>query len=191
MSKSERHYDRANRLFEKGRFRDALREFNLAIEIDPHEPDFYNDRGLVWDKLGIAERALEDFTAAIDLNPTTPAYFFNRARIFSLINEPERAGEDLTEVLHLDPFDSEALLLRGGVLADQMKWDDAIDDYNTAIDLTPDNADLFYDRGLAWEGRVRGVGECFGGLQPRPGTRPQRSDDPVQSRSCVVELREN
>ena len=99
MSKAERHYDRANRLFEKGRFRDALREFNIAIQLDPHDPDFFNDRGLVWDKLGVSERAIEDFTTAIDLNPTASAYYFNRARVFTLIGEPERAAEDLTDVV--------------------------------------------------------------------------------------------
>ena len=68
MSKAERHYDRANRLFEKGRFRDALREFNLAIQFDPQEPDFFNDRGLVWDKLGVAERALDLLNRKRDVN---------------------------------------------------------------------------------------------------------------------------
>jgi tetratricopeptide (TPR) repeat protein len=66
----------------------ALRDFELAIELDPKNGDAYNGRGFARAKLGRHREAIEDATEALRQGPTSARLYYNAARIFAQCPSP-------------------------------------------------------------------------------------------------------
>jgi tetratricopeptide (TPR) repeat protein len=61
----------------------ALRDFELAIELDPNNGDAYNGRGLARVSLGRHREAAQDAAEALRRGPTSPRLLYNAARIYA------------------------------------------------------------------------------------------------------------
>jgi len=61
--------------FELGRHRQALRDYDQALDRDPDFFRYYVKRGLVLEKQGDTRGAQRDFDRSLKLLPTAPAYF--------------------------------------------------------------------------------------------------------------------
>ena len=48
-----------------GNFREALKEFTKATEINPDECKYYNDRGVAYKRLGELDKALADYNKSL------------------------------------------------------------------------------------------------------------------------------
>ena len=70
----------------------ALRDFELAIELDPRNGDAYSGRGFVHVSQGRHREAARDAAEAIRLGPSSPRLFYNAARIYAQCPEPNRAA---------------------------------------------------------------------------------------------------
>ena len=70
----------------------ALRDFELAIELDPKNGDAYNGRGFVRASLGRHREAIQDAAEALRLGPTSPRLLYNAARIYAQCPGPYRAA---------------------------------------------------------------------------------------------------
>ena len=83
----------------------ALRDFELAIELDPNNGDAYNGRGFVRARLGHHREAVQDAAEALRHGPTSPRLFYNAARIYAQCPDPyrERALELIEKALSLLP----------------------------------------------------------------------------------------
>ena len=68
----------------------ALRDFELAIELDPKNSDAYNGRGFVRASLGRHREAMQDATEAIRHGPTSSRLLYNAARIYAQCPAPYR-----------------------------------------------------------------------------------------------------
>ena len=68
----------------------ALRDFELAIELDPSNGDAYNGRGFVRASLGRHREAMQDATEALRHGPTSPRLLYNAARIYAQCPAPYR-----------------------------------------------------------------------------------------------------
>jgi cytochrome c-type biogenesis protein CcmH/NrfG len=56
-------------------------------------------------------------------------------------NELGKAKEMLDQLILEDPVDIQFLLLRGRIFYKMQKWGDAMNDYNSVLDLEPENAE--------------------------------------------------
>jgi eukaryotic-like serine/threonine-protein kinase len=83
----------------------ALRDFELAIELDPNNGDAYNGRGFVRARLGRHREAVQDAADALRHGPTSSRLLFNAARIYAQCPGPyrERALELIKKALSLLP----------------------------------------------------------------------------------------
>ena len=83
----------------------ALRDFELAIELDPKNADAYNGRGFARAKLGRHSEAVQDAAEALRHGPTTPRLLYNAARIYAQCPGPyrERALDLIEQSLGLLP----------------------------------------------------------------------------------------
>jgi serine/threonine protein kinase/tetratricopeptide (TPR) repeat protein len=61
----------------------AVRDFELAIELDPHNGDAYNGRGLARVRLGRHNEAALDAAEALRQGPSSPRLYYNAARIYA------------------------------------------------------------------------------------------------------------
>ncbi len=85
----------------------ALRDFELAIELDPKNGDAYSGRGFALAMQGDFRQAVRDAAEAVRLGPPSPRLFFNAARIYAQCPEPypQRAVELLQKSMQLIPAD--------------------------------------------------------------------------------------
>ena len=83
----------------------ALRDFELAIELDSNNGDAYNGRGLAHVALGRHREAVEDAGEALRRGPTSPRLLYNAARIYAQCPGPyrERALKLIEKALSLLP----------------------------------------------------------------------------------------
>jgi tetratricopeptide (TPR) repeat protein len=83
----------------------AMRDFELAIELDSSNGDAYNGRGFARAKLGLHREALRDAAEALRHGPPSPRLFFNAARIYAQCPGPyaNRAADLIEQAVSLLP----------------------------------------------------------------------------------------
>jgi tetratricopeptide (TPR) repeat protein len=85
----------------------ALRDFELAIELDSHNGDAHNGRGFVRASLGHHREAIQDALEALRHGPLSPRLLYNAARIYAQCPDPyrQRALELIQQALSSLPAD--------------------------------------------------------------------------------------
>jgi tetratricopeptide (TPR) repeat protein len=83
----------------------ALRDFELAIELDSGNGDAYNGRGVVRVGTGRYAEAARDAAEAVRLGPPSPRLLYNAARVFAQCPgaDRERAAELIRQALGMLP----------------------------------------------------------------------------------------
>jgi len=83
----------------------ALRDFELAIELDSNNGDAYNGRGFVRAGMGRHAEAIQDAAEALRHGPSSPRLLYNTARIYAQCPSPypQRALELIQQALSLLP----------------------------------------------------------------------------------------
>lgn len=136
-----------------GKDHEAIEDFNRAIELYPTGPVSYCNRGNAWYREGNLYMAIRDFNTAIDLNPNFSEAYNSRANAFRMKGMLDEALEDANKAIELvkktHPIHSLYYYGRGLILSKKGEDDGAIQDFTTAIDLTPNNPNpyVYYERG--------------------------------------------
>jgi len=79
---------------QKGQDDLGLKDFNRAIELDPHFASAYNNRGTIYNKEGKINLAYDDFSRAIQIDPSYAYGYFNRSEVNLHLNKPYDALMD-------------------------------------------------------------------------------------------------
>src|SRR3984957_10398431 len=66
---AERRVERAQQFFEQRKWSDALREIRAATDINPYNPGWFFNMGLILDEMGRFEEALEAYGQARNIEP--------------------------------------------------------------------------------------------------------------------------
>src|SRR5205823_3376692 len=85
----------------------ALRDFDLAIELDPKNGDAYNGRGFILATRGQPREAARDAEEALRRGPKSPRLLYNAARVCAQCggDNERRALELIRQALGLLPAD--------------------------------------------------------------------------------------
>jgi tetratricopeptide (TPR) repeat protein len=129
----------------------AITDLDVAIKLDPREHWFFEIRGFVWSLKGEYKRAIVDYNEAIRLAPKSPDAYRLRGLAESETNEPEHAIADFNTSLQYSPNDFNAAYAyagRGKLLARDKNYLGAIEDFDKAIKINPNNPQFFVDRAL-------------------------------------------
>jgi tetratricopeptide (TPR) repeat protein len=102
-----------------------MREFDLAIELDPNNAQAYAARASAWLNEGEYDRAIADYDQAVRLKPESAAYFTSRGFTWHMkgIRDKdrskceERALSDYAEAIRLQPEFAFAINNRAWILA--------------------------------------------------------------------------
>ncbi|MEI0668873.1 tetratricopeptide repeat protein [Brachyspira pulli] len=60
---------RGNAKYNLGEYKEAIKDYDKSIELNPSDSDVYNNRGFAKEKLGQYQEALQDFKKALELDP--------------------------------------------------------------------------------------------------------------------------
>ena len=143
----------------------AIRDFEQALRPagspvagnpvvgSPVTDQTYHLRGLAYAGLEMYPKALADFDQAIALNGGEAEYFYNRAFAHAEASDFVRALADATKATELQPAESEYWLGRAELYLSNGQFDLTLADCNHVLATETDNADAYYYRGAAHEGR--------------------------------------
>ncbi len=161
-------------------FDQSIAAYSQAITLDPEYIAVYNNRGRVYASMGEQEMAVADFTTAIELDPEYVNGYFNRTISYAELDDLEAARADVLKVQELsdDPdmlsWAEEALaeldvvelpteapattstssasdhVDLGMEYSEQGQFDEAIAEFQKALELEPDNVDAQRNLGTAY-----------------------------------------
>jgi tetratricopeptide (TPR) repeat protein len=105
------------------------------------------NRGLGYGDSGDPAKAIADFTEAIRLDPNGTDGYYQRARTLDGVAEYDRGLADIDVVLGLTPKDADAYDVRGMILSDALRYQEAAEAFLAAVKL--DRESKFHHNNLA------------------------------------------
>ena len=127
-----RHLRRGYAYFEKNRLRDALAEFDHAVEIDPDNADAYYWRARVLTKAGRYDQAVEDLIKAVDLNPRFAAAYDTMGWLYLQQRQWDKGIAALDRSIVLKPDNGWAYANRAYMYQQKGNLQQALDDAENA-----------------------------------------------------------
>ncbi len=125
--------------YRKGEYDHAIADYAEAIELDPNRAFVYNNRGLAYYRKGEYDHAIADYSRAIELDPDYAQAYNNRGLAYQEgKDEYDRAITDATTTIALDPGLASAYNNRGFAHYSKGDYDQAIADFERAIELSDD-----------------------------------------------------
>jgi len=132
-----------------GYFAEAHEDFNSAIELQADNGYNFFHRGYTFLLENYYSEAIYDFTSAINLIPDMYEAYWNRGIAYNWILENKLSLKDLNQALELIPQYNPYLFRDRAVVLNELGlFDDALNDYSTAIDMFPDEPIFYAERAL-------------------------------------------
>lgn len=130
------------------KYKEALLDYNKAIELAPLESHYISKRGWLYRCLEDAPAGIADTTAALKLNPeNADAYNIRGAIKTDLLGNYEEALLDFNNAIRISPDFVDALFSRGITENYLEKFEEAINDFSEVIKLNPFNSSAYCSRG--------------------------------------------
>jgi Flp pilus assembly protein TadD len=146
------HKAQGRELLAANRPEDAVREFDLAIELMPNDHEAIYLKGLANLRLGHMPMALLCIDRALELSPDTTLYLTDRAVAKLRVGDKEGARADMDRCISIAPTNAYHWSLRGFMRNAAGDPAGALEDYREAVRLDPDDAITYNNMGLVEEG---------------------------------------
>ena len=152
-------------LMDRGQYEEALRHFEVAIELWPDQPDYLSNKGVALLKLGRTEEARAFLQSVVDqLGKVNANILNNLGRALTDLGRSEEALAACAEALRLDPAHPEANFNWANELFKQGRAAEALPHFQQAVRCRPGEATMWYNLGIAYAelGRFEEAGQCVG-----------------------------
>jgi tetratricopeptide (TPR) repeat protein len=131
---------------QSGAVDEAVRHFSLAIEMDPHYSEYYNDRGNLYLRQGRPADAEQDYRRAIELSPPYPEVWFNLGQALAQQGRAAEAQAAWERAVDLDPLRPEPWASLARARHARGDREQALAAYDAAVAASPANALLLANR---------------------------------------------
>lgn len=149
-----------DRFFKKGEYEKAIQVYNEHLDTNPsHIKSLYN-RGRSYEELGQFKEAIEDFEQVLKVSPGNANALLSLASISLKQNDPANAVYYAEQAVESADDNPSAYLLRGRGYHKQGKLEEALDDYNSAINLDKSIGQAYLYRGALKISMKRGKSGC-------------------------------
>jgi tetratricopeptide (TPR) repeat protein len=154
--------NRSFALVKLDRRRDAMADLDHALELDPKAAGAYDSRGALRLEDHDYPKALADFTSAIKLERNNPTYYTHRRETYLKLERYPEAQADgtrierlmqlnaLNEAVFRNRLSPRPYLDRGDFLLEEGKIDDAIANFDHALELDAKQVRGLIGRARAW-----------------------------------------
>ena len=135
---------------EAGNLQEAMVDFTKAIDLTP--PDIetpYNYRARLYHLLGNLAKALQDLDRAIETNPDEKLSYYNRAVVLSAMGRQQEAQQNFIKASDLEGDYSLDCQFFGKLFLDDKNFEQAIMDFDKALEIHPKLASAYKWRGKA------------------------------------------
>lgn len=148
-------FEKGVNYYKKGNYKSAVKEFSAVLEkaTDTIVKKFaFIYRGLAKNELGEFTSAITDFDMAIELDPDDLRTYIDRGRSKIYAGNDEAAIADLKFVLARDSINKQgqsAIFFLASIAYDAGEFGLSIKYYDKLILLTPEDFELYFNRGVA------------------------------------------
>jgi len=157
QTRADAYYHRGETRRKAWWLREAMADFNWAIQLDPTDARSHYGRGLVHEFTGYTDKAMADYAEAIRLAPDGPLPYIRRGGLHQARGQRDRAYADLNRGIALcdekiasNPRDPQLFRARALAHSTRKQYDRAVADLTEMIRLDPGNVDGYTERGRAW-----------------------------------------
>ncbi|MGH6864830.1 MAG: tetratricopeptide repeat protein [Methyloceanibacter sp.] len=130
--------------------KEAIDDFNAAIQLSPENATVYNNRGNALMDLGHPDEAAKDFDRAITLSSNYGAAYNNRGNAYAALGQYDVAFGDFRKAVELMPQSPAAFNGRGKAHAELRRHNAAVRDLSRAISLDTKYAVAYRNRATAY-----------------------------------------
>ena len=102
------HLDHGRACLDKGKYDDAIADYDRAIALDPKDATAYTNRGVAYGRKGRVNRAIADYDKAIALDANVALAYTNRGVAYGRKGWVDRAIADFSKALEINPSDQDA-----------------------------------------------------------------------------------
>jgi Tfp pilus assembly protein PilF len=153
----------ANHYFQMGfadyqsqRYDEAIINLNSCVQFDSSFSDCYHILGMAYRQKNNYIQAILNHDKAIALDPRYDYYFergvtYHQKSVFTKPAEYNKAISDFKSCLELNPTFSNCLTRLGMVYRDSGNLAQALIYHNQAIELSPERADFYWERGITYQ----------------------------------------
>jgi tetratricopeptide (TPR) repeat protein len=128
----------------------AVRDFTKAMQMDPRNSGYVDNRQGAYFALGRFDLALTDANKAIQLSPREEFVYASRALIYSAMGQYSKALNDISFAITLNPKWTDLFIERGIIYLKSGQYELAVNDFNRTIELKGDIGRALKERGLTY-----------------------------------------
>ncbi len=137
---------RGNYYLDKEDFNSALKDYNMAIKLQPLYDHPFHNRGLLYLSVGQYEKAVKDFTKALENNPKHTEALNNRGVSYVMLKELSLARKDFKKGIELAPKDTDGYSNMGSLYDVIGRTKRALTYYDQALRINPSSVDVYLKR---------------------------------------------
>lgn len=142
-----------DKLYDKGDIKGAIKEFKMALLLDPSNINVHNSLGVCHGVLGEYQKALQEFKSAISLDPDDIMALHNAGLTCTLAGKNNKALEYFLKADSIDKDVFEVAFQTGRLYIEIKQPDKGLEYLEKAIKLRPESGPAF-----------SGMGDCFTSL---------------------------
>ncbi len=158
-------YQYALQMHTKGEYDKAIQEYQNIIQISEPDSDLYVNLGAAYQAKDNNEQAVSAYKKAIEINDSNATAYYYLGTAYFGQEDFEKALKAYQKALAIDPDDknikqaidsskqvmTDKILEKGIVEYNQGKYNEALLTFNTALITSPENADIYYHRGMVYD----------------------------------------
>jgi Flp pilus assembly protein TadD len=136
----------------KGNFQEATAAFQKSLEINPQFTEARNNLGTIYQELRFVDKAEQEFKKALeDVNYSSRELpYYNLARLYFLMDRIDEAYENVQRAIQIKKRLAMAHDLKGQILERKGDIEGAIDSYEEAVGLVPNETGFGFNLGAAY-----------------------------------------
>ena len=144
---AELTFQHGNLLMMLGQLDVAIEAYSDAINLNPHNANTHNNRGIAYAEKGKLDDAIKDYNITIQLRSDYPKVNYNKRIVYTNKGNYGLAIQEAIKMIELNFEFSQAYHNRAVAYSKKGEVELAIKDYTKAIELKPDDPNTYYGRG--------------------------------------------
>jgi protein O-mannosyl-transferase len=132
------HYDLGLAYENQGQIGAAFHEYQIALQIDPHDSETLNNIGGIYFQQGLIDDALKEYRRALRYAHGSSTAHFNAGNAYFALGRLDDAVREYQAALRLNPDDAAAHNNLGGVYLEQGLLDEALREIQSALKIDPE-----------------------------------------------------
>ena len=140
-------FQHGNLLMMLGQLDVAIEAYSDAINLNPHNANTHNNRGIAYAEKGKLDNAIKDYNITIQLRSDYPNVNYNKRIVYTNKGNYGLAIQEAIKMIELNFEFSQAYHNRAVAYSKKGEVELAIKDYTKAIELYPDDPNTYYGRG--------------------------------------------